>query len=43
VAKILLRQGDALDWDYVLRTARAPEQAIDQDLVAPLESLRPTL
>ncbi len=40
VAKIVLRQGDALDWDYVLQTARALEQAIGHDLVSPLESLR---
>lgn len=40
VAKIVLRQGDALDWDYILQTARALEQAIGQDLVAPLERLR---
>jgi hypothetical protein len=39
VARILLRQGDSLDWDYVLQTARALEQAIGHDLVAPLESL----
>lgn len=40
VAKIVLRQGEALDWSYVLRTARELEQAIGQDLVAPLERLR---
>jgi predicted nucleotidyltransferase len=40
VAKIVLRQGDALDWDYVLQTARALEQAIGHELVSPLERLR---
>lgn len=40
VGKILLRQGDALDWDYVLQTARALEEAIGQDLVSSLEILR---
>ncbi|NUQ62665.1 MAG: hypothetical protein HUU20_09260 [Pirellulales bacterium] len=40
VAKIVVRQGDALNWDYILTTAAALEQAIGQDLVAPLERLR---
>lgn len=40
VAKIILRQGDALDWEYVLKTAQALEQAVGQDVVAPLERLR---
>ncbi len=40
VAKIVVRQGDTLNWDYILETAGALEQAVGQDLLAPLERLR---
>ena len=39
-AKILLRQRGSIDWDYVLRTARALEESIELDIVVPLERLR---
>ena len=40
VTQILLRQGDALNWDYVLQTARHLQEAIGHDIAAQLERLR---
>jgi len=40
VARILLRQGDAMDWDYLFQTAQSLEEAIGQDLVLPIKRLK---
>ena len=40
VHRIVQRQGDALDWDYLLETGRQLQEAVDQDLVPQLEQLQ---
>ena len=40
VAKIVIRQMDHFDWNYVMRIAGELEEAIGQDLVTHLERLR---
>jgi hypothetical protein len=37
---IVIAQGDRLDWDYCLNTASRLEEAIGQDLVATIRTLR---
>ena len=39
-AKIVLRQGTALDWEYLLQTCEDPQRAVDQDIVPQLLRLR---
>ncbi len=37
---IVLRCGEAIDWDYVLETGRQLGEAVSQDLLTPLRKLR---
>jgi hypothetical protein len=37
---IALKQGPALDWDFVLETGKALEEAVGQDLLSQLSALR---
>jgi hypothetical protein len=41
VSAIIARQGDALDWKYLLQTGEALQEATAQDIVSPLRKLRP--
>ena len=40
VRNIMLRQGSALDWNYLLETGRQLQQAVDQDLLSELQRLQ---
>lgn len=40
IARIVARHGNALDWDYLLQTATAIQEAIAQDIISPLKMLR---
>jgi predicted nucleotidyltransferase len=40
VRKIVLRQGAALDWNYLLEVGQQLQQAVDQDLLTELQQLQ---
>lgn len=40
ITRIVARHGDALDWDYLLQTAEALQEAVSQDIMSPLKKLR---
>ena len=40
-SRIVARQADSLDWDYLLETGAELEEALSLDIVSPLQRLRP--